>query len=86
MTTSSGHEDADLADGVIRWFDPNRGYGFVAPSLNAPKSDDIFLHGQFFDRPVDTQVRWPVGTPVKYKKRISEKTGRPEVYTLQILR
>lgn len=79
MTTSSGRDRTGDVSGFCRWFDPNRGYGFVTSDLTKSKEEDVFLHGRHLKGGQHLQ-KWPVGTPVTYKKRLSEKTGKPEAY------
>lgn len=82
MTTSSGPEDEEIA-GVLRWYDPNRGYGFVTTDLKAPGNRDIFLHGRHLN-PTQRQSRPPVGARITYKVRISHKTEKPEAYDAKL--
>jgi len=79
MTTSSGHkiDEEEVISGVVRWYDPNRGYGFVARHLNAPKDEDLFIHSRHIPSG-DRLTRWPGGQKITYKIRINHKTGRPE--------
>lgn len=76
MTTSSG---PDEVFGVVRWFDPNRGFGFVTSRVDAPKSEDVFLHGRHLSEQ-DRARRWMLGAPIRYKVRNNFRTGKPEAY------
>jgi cold shock protein len=35
--------DTLMASGTVKWFDPNRGYGFIQPE----QGEDVFVHGLF---------------------------------------
>jgi cold shock CspA family protein len=83
MTISSGPDDAKLITGVVRWYDPNRGYGFVAPSLDAPKHEDAFLHCRAL-KPAQQSGRWN-GVAVEYRVHINPRNQKPEAFDVKLL-
>lgn len=83
MPTSSGAEPFEV-EGVVRWYDPNRGYGFVA-SPYAGVKEDIFLHHR--NLPEDQRgQRWESGTRAVFKVRINPRTTKPEAFEARIER
>jgi cold shock protein len=36
-----GHGEASVASGIVKWFNPIKGYGYIAPSGG---SKDVFVH------------------------------------------
>jgi cold shock CspA family protein len=77
MTTSSGAKDTRL-QGIVRWYDPNRGYGFVA----LPDGDH-FLHSR--NLPADQRsIRPKPGTRIRFHIRTNHINGKSEAYDAQM--
>lgn len=76
MPTSSG---ADEVEGVVRWYDPNRGYGFVGSDAQ----EDLFLHCRHLPEE-QRGTRWPTGTRAIFKVRTNPRTAKPEAYEARI--
>lgn len=82
MNTDSGTEEGPVLAGVIKWFDPNRGFGFVSIDLDARMEEDSFLHSRNMSKE-DAMVRWPSGTRVQYRTRITPN-GKREAYDITV--
>lgn len=80
MTTNSGPE---LITGVFRWYDPQKGYGFVTHSSTAPAADDVFIHCRQIPQPYQDK-RWFQGHPIRYRQRINVRTNKPEAYDVEM--
>lgn len=72
MTTSSGAEER-THQGVVDWYDPNRGYGFIK-LVTGP---DVFLHWR--NLPEDQRaIRPRPGTRINFNTRTNHGTGKVE--------
>lgn len=82
MTTASG---PDTVEGVFRWYDPVKGYGFVTHDINADKGADAFIHCRYLPKRFQ-DTRWPPGHPVRYKQRSNPRTQKLEAYDVEMER
>jgi cold shock protein len=58
-----------MAHGKIKWFDPKKGYGFIAPDDG---SKDAFLHISALEKANISQLE--VGQAIKYE--LTEQRGK----------
>lgn len=82
MPTSSGADiDDEEFEGSILWYDPNKGYGFIA--AKQAEQGDIFLHWRHLEER-HRGIRWQAGTRILFKIRSNPATGKPEAYETRL--
>jgi cold shock protein len=59
-----------LALGTVKWFDPSRGYGFIAPDTGC---EEIFVHMSALNRVGMTTL--VEGQRIEYQPVITERGG-----------
>jgi len=70
-----------LALGTVKWFDPSRGYGFIAPDNG---SKEIFVHMSALNRGgMATLVE---GQRIEYQSVITERGGHEHAEKLKTAR
>lgn len=62
------HEPGIRRGGIVKWFDPKKGYGFIVPMSSGP---DVFVHISEVER-----VKWKKldqGQKVEFEIRVNSK-------------
>ena len=67
-----------LALGTVKWFDPSRGYGFIAPDLG---SKEIFVHMSALNRVGMTTL--VEGQRIEYQPVTAERGGHERAEKLK---
>jgi cold shock protein len=69
-----------MPTGTVRFFLPQKGYGFIAPDDGGP---DVFVHVRDLQK---AGMREPhLGRRVSYEIALSERTGKPRAEALKEL-
>jgi CspA family cold shock protein len=69
-----------MFEGVVKWFDPKKGFGFIQP---ADGTKDVFVHVSAVERAGLYELR--EGQKVSYQLVQDRKTGRSSAGNLQVL-
>lgn len=57
----------------VKWFNAEKGYGFITKPTDFPGNKDIFLHAKVLPEGV---TKIPEGTPITFQIRNSEKGAK----------
>jgi len=66
-----------MANGTVKWFNPTKGYGFIAPEDG---TNDVFVHISAVEKAGFTQLN--EGQKVNYE--IATKQGKSSAVNLQL--
>ncbi|MFB9264818.1 cold-shock protein [Bradyrhizobium erythrophlei] len=67
-----------MATGIVKWFNPNKGYGFIRPDDGGP---DVFVHTRAVEKAGHTGLA--EGARVSYELKAG-RTGRMSAENLRI--
>lgn len=67
-----------MANGTVKWFNPTKGYGFIAPETGGP---DVFVHISALERAGVSTLN--DGQRVSYE--LEENRGKSSAVNLKIL-
>ncbi|MGY3622249.1 cold-shock protein [Bradyrhizobium sp. USDA 10063] len=67
-----------MAKGTVKWFNPTKGYGFIAPDGGGP---DVFVHISAVERAGHTSL--PEGTKISYEP-VTGRSGKISAENLRI--
>jgi CspA family cold shock protein len=69
-----------LATGIVKWFNQDKGYGFIAPD---DKSTDVFVHVSALQRSGLADLH--DGQKVSYELAQDRRTGKSSADNLKVL-
>jgi cold shock protein len=69
-----------MATGVVKWFNPTKGFGFIAPDEGG---QDVFVHASAVERSGLTSLR--EGQAVSFDLEIDQRKGKPAAINLKPL-
>ena len=73
MTMPANDNDTHMLQGTIRFFRPDRGFGFVAPDNGGA---DVFIHISGFAEKTGNEFN-PEGARVEFEIGSNRRTGKP---------
>ncbi|WP_316354674.1 cold-shock protein [Candidatus Trichorickettsia mobilis] len=68
-----------MYQGTVKWFDANKGYGFIAPEDG---SSDVFIHAEALDK---AGIRY-LGEGDKISYEIARNKGRTAAANVKVLK
>ena len=74
-----GRESAGSGSGVVKWFNPQKGFGFIQPSDG---SGDVFVHISAVERAGLSDLR--EGQPIAYEIEQDRRTGKASATNLRL--
>ena len=72
--------EVTLAKGTVKFFNTNKGYGFIAPEGGG---NDVFVHVTALERAGLQPLN--EGQRVEFDTEINKKSGKPAVSTIKLL-
>ncbi|MFC7047782.1 cold-shock protein [Emcibacter nanhaiensis] len=67
-----------MNDGTVKWFNPTKGYGFIAPDNGG---NDVFVHITALERSGLSTL--DEGQQVSYETEVNSKTGKTSAVNLK---
>lgn len=80
LTCKSTLEDVKLATGTVKWFNTEKGYGFIAPDNGTP---DVFVHISAVERSGLSSLK--DGQKVSFEPTQDRRTGKTAAEDLRAL-
>jgi CspA family cold shock protein len=69
-----------LAKGTVKFFNTNKGYGFIAPEGGG---GDVFVHASALERAGLQPLN--EGQRVEFETEVNKRSGKPAVSTIRLL-
>jgi cold shock protein len=74
------NREADVATGVVKWFNATKGFGFIQPEGGG---QDVFVHKSAVERAGLSDLR--EGLKVSYEVKVDQRRGKSSAENLRVL-